>query len=492
MEISCDKCNFIFNDKQLYDIHINLSKCSSNNSINDKNNYKYYCPVCDRQFRLLTNLQRHQETIKHQELLESSIKECENMPVNMYDDNIKNIFIDLTPRRKELTIEEMNQMNFDKLNMNNEDNDDVNGFNLDQGHSSNLDELFGNTILSSSQDTQDAFLTNLDLMMNEKDKDTNKDKEIPLSNEINFICTDTKSNNIDYNDMNINNTSNNNGNNNGNNNDDDDIFLLNLKRQRGMCELPKIHSPVEEKKINKVDIIKRVDDLNLQVNNQLFNVILKEDEPLDLSLEIEKTKLELNTSYDEVVESKEDDDFLFALRKNRNELKDIENMFNPERDQKNKNIKLKPAERSREREKEKKKSETMSINQKYPSEFKNHPIWIKLVETITECDKNKVDGDILATRYVVLLFVNMALADYITICTFVYYSEDLDNKLPLRINMIKAMIEVYNNYIKMANNNQYYWNNKDIMLAVNIMSKWKLDLFLNKMIKESKLKEIPK
>ena len=101
-EIPCNNCNFIFSNQTLYDIH--LSKCQTNMNNDMKN--KYCCPVCDRQFRLLLNLERHQETIKHIELLESVKRE--NTPL-FNEDNSKNIYVNLTPRR-ELSIEDINNL----------------------------------------------------------------------------------------------------------------------------------------------------------------------------------------------------------------------------------------------------------------------------------------------------------------------------------------------------------------------------------------------
>jgi hypothetical protein len=112
-EILCQNCNFIFSDQTLYDIH--LSKCQTN--INNDIKNKYYCPLCDRKFRLLLNLQRHQETIKHIELLESNISQNQNQNQNLEPIlDSKNIYVNLTPRRKELSIEDINNLKQKKEN----------------------------------------------------------------------------------------------------------------------------------------------------------------------------------------------------------------------------------------------------------------------------------------------------------------------------------------------------------------------------------------
>ena len=111
---------------------------------------------------------------------------------------------------------------------------------------------------------------------------------------------------------------------------------------------------------------------------------------------------------------------------------------------------------------------------KYPIEFTKLPIWKKLCQIIFD--------KLNAPRNLVLLFVNCELKDYSPICAFVYYYENLDKSL--RINLIKGMIEVLNNYINLYNKKKLIWNNKNVSVAINLMKNWKLQLFLDSFIKE--------
>jgi hypothetical protein len=121
-------------------------------------------------------------------------------------------------------------------------------------------------------------------------------------------------------------------------------------------------------------------------------------------------------------------------------------------------------------------------NKLYPPEFKNTPVWEKLSGLIKNNLSNS-DINVIATRFILALLVNAPLKDYLIICTYVYYSEDLNKNKEIRISMIKGMIEVYNNYIKLAKNRQMLWNNKNVAMAINIMNNWKMDLFLSSLAK---------
>ena len=126
-EVLCNECNSLFSSNEFYNIHKKTNKCLKKNN---KNN-KYNCPVCDRDFRLLTNLQRHQETNTHIEVYKKIKEKCESenetYDIESYNqdnfgviEDVKNIFVDMTPR-KEISFEEMNEMNQKKINMEEDD-----------------------------------------------------------------------------------------------------------------------------------------------------------------------------------------------------------------------------------------------------------------------------------------------------------------------------------------------------------------------------------
>ncbi len=403
MEIQCDTCSYIFTDKISYDIHIKLLKCVEDN----KNNKNYYCSVCDRQFRLLSNLQRHQETITHQDALEQIIKQ-EN--ITKEDDDVKSIVVDLTPRRKELSLEDM-----DKLN----------------------------------QEKQKKY----------DDDDTNT---------INDTINDTNNNTTNTTNNTINDTTN-------NEKEDIDIFLIQLKKQRELDLLPLQHPTPKQKTITieqPILIQKNQTNTNTNINNS--NMYIAEDPGFNLALEIEKTKILLNdkNENDVFLNSNHEDDFLNIFKIKQKEL----------------------LQQSKERESEKEKeipliipkkhqqitkinNTTQQNNKLYPPEFKNTPVWEKL-STLIKNNISKSDINIIAARFILTLLVNSPLSDYLIICTYVYYSEDLDNNKDLRAHMIKGMLEVYNNYIKLSRNRQILWNNKNVAMAINMMNNWKIESVL--------------
>jgi hypothetical protein len=65
-EIHCQTCDYYFSGTTTF--HIHLKSCE--NSINTDPKNKYSCPVCNKQFRVLNNLERHEETSKHKKLIE--------------------------------------------------------------------------------------------------------------------------------------------------------------------------------------------------------------------------------------------------------------------------------------------------------------------------------------------------------------------------------------------------------------------------------------
>ncbi len=387
MEVHCDICSAIFTDNISYNIHLTLLKC------NKDGNKNYYCPVCDRQFRLLSNLQRHQETITHQELQDKIIK---NENIITEDNDIKNISVDLTPRRKELSLEEM-----DKLN---------------------------------------------------------QDKQLKFNN-------DEKINDEKINDEKINDT---------------DIFLIQLKKQRELDLLPYSQSQPKTILIEKPELNKKPQiDEKIQIHN-ISNIYTIEDPGFNLSLELQKTKNLLNEKTDNYSSQdyNSEDDFLNIFKMKQKELenqknKEVSVFINSDVKKQSQQItKTIP-----------KNNNTINIHNKlYPSEFKQTSVWNKLSDLIKK-NISKPDINIIATKFILSLLVNAPLSEYLIICTYVYYSEDLDKTKEIRISLIKGMLEVYNNYIKLAKHRQFFWNNKNVVMAINIMNNWKMETVLQNLIK---------
>ena len=90
-EFPCENCQYIFSDQISFNIH--LKNCETNKLKDHKQQYS--CPVCNRQFRVLANLLRHEETKKHQNLIEWHKKQDPSIDPELIsiDPNIKNIYV---------------------------------------------------------------------------------------------------------------------------------------------------------------------------------------------------------------------------------------------------------------------------------------------------------------------------------------------------------------------------------------------------------------
>jgi hypothetical protein len=69
--MNCDSCDYFFSDNDSFNIH--LKNCKNNINNDPKN--KYYCPSCDKKFRILPNLEKHNESRKHLNLFEWNKKQ---------------------------------------------------------------------------------------------------------------------------------------------------------------------------------------------------------------------------------------------------------------------------------------------------------------------------------------------------------------------------------------------------------------------------------
>lgn len=410
MEIKCDTCLSIFTDKISYDIHIKLLKCVSGNNDNNKNYYS--CPVCDRQFRLLSNLQRHQETVTHQEILEKIIAQ-ENI---ITEDDTKIISIDLTPRRKELSLEDMDKLNQEKQK---KYNDDVN-------------------------------------------ENVNVNEKVNENANVNEKVNENVNENVNVN-LNVN------ENGNANVNENIDMFLIQLKKQRELDLLPQ-SQPKPQPQTFAIE--KKTNNKSLVLNT---NVYIAEEPGFNLALELQKTKQILSEKPDDDTEINynNEDDFLNIFKVKQKELQE---------QKKEKDIPITMSKKQPQQITKINNPIEIQNNNLYPPAFKKTPVWEKLSGLIKNNLSNS-DINVIATRFILALLVNAPLKDYLIICTYVYYSEDLNKNKEVRISMIKGMIEVYNNYIKLAKNRQMLWNNKNVGMAINIMNNWKMDLFLSNLAK---------
>jgi hypothetical protein len=270
---------------------------------------------------------------------------------------------------------------------------------------------------------------------------------------------------------------------------DYDDFLMNLKKQREK-ELFNNNPPTAiSQHYNKpIDI----DD------NPNLKFTMREDFPLDLKVEIEKTKIELNQNYNNDDINQNDgygcDDILSSIIKNRtikyNSTIQPQSQPQPQPQQqqqsqpqtqpnnhKNKLNHIKKQEQQPPQQQPQQPPQQQPHNQ-----YKDSPLWKQLEELL----KNQNNDYI--TKNIVLSFVNLSLNYYPIICSFIFYSDDLNNKKQLKITLVKSMIDIMNNYIKLYNNKQMIWNNKNVYMAINLLQKCNLQKLFDKLSLEIKQK----
>jgi len=91
-EIHCQTCDYYFSGTTTF--HIHLKSCED--SINKDPKNKYSCPVCNKQFRVLNNLERHEETSKHKKLIEWHKQRDDTLNNNFESDpNIKSVYVEI-------------------------------------------------------------------------------------------------------------------------------------------------------------------------------------------------------------------------------------------------------------------------------------------------------------------------------------------------------------------------------------------------------------
>ena len=69
----------------------------------------------------------------------------------------------------------------------------------------------------------------------------------------------------------------------------------------------------------------------------------------------------------------------------------------------------------------------------------------------------------------------LPLSEYAKVCAFVYFSDELENKLNIRIELIMGLIHIYNNFRKLISMRQTVYNGINLIQLVNFMNTWKLN-----------------
>jgi hypothetical protein len=414
-EISCSSCNFIFNDNQLYNLH--LKTCASNKNNDPKN--KYYCPICNRQFRLLSNLLRHNETRKHQELLEWHVNKMSSGPNT---NNVKNISVNLTDEELESTSRKSQSKTFD----------------LDLDLDLFIDEKAN---ITTTLEPEDPFLANLQNTYSQQNIQQNPPFESHSQIQLNIEPQI----------------------------EEPDNFLQNLIKEREKAFASFTNTSTNTSHTSHTSRKDDKDSKEKPKNTKVVGFTIQEDDAVNLRSEIEKAKCQLggihfyteNTQKTEKTEKTEikdeaEDEYEDAL------LNNIQSL----RTSKMNNLSAKL-------DASKKINSESKTAEEYPSSYHNLPLWKNLQVIV----KNSQ-----APKLLVSILINTPLNDYPKICTFVYFSKELKENKSLKINMVRAMIEVKKHLNQLFNKRQTVWNSKHIPLTLALMNKWKLEDFLKTLL----------
>ena len=81
----------------------------------------------------------------------------------------------------------------------------------------------------------------------------------------------------------------------------------------------------------------------------------------------------------------------------------------------------------------------------------------------------------LLTYNVVLILSSYDISYFPIVCVFVLFSEDLDNKKEMRLELINSLLEIEKHLIKLIQNRKFVWNNnKNTLECYNFINKLKL------------------
>jgi len=491
MELPCPNCHYVFSGQEMFDFH--KTSCPDLQQ-KDPEKKKYLCPICDRQFRLLKNLNTHAQTIKHLDLLEWHHKQQQESLATT-NSNIKEIVVTNSSLVQKRPKGNSNLTELEAaLNFQNSSDD------LSQEVNPNyISDLIGNT------DSQDDFLsqlmTNHENEMNsqqnpQQNSDQNPeppndflaqlmtsrdDLEIKLNQpEPSFqepffqnqetIQTKTIQTNLvpQLNDVNNTNVSDNFLDQLMNSREQE---LNNIQHELSNFQQPKIRNPEpQQQQPSFLDQLmqSRNEELNSYSNqnsNQSFHLQVdyhENEEGVDLSAELRQTKMELDADLNQhqaeldARGSQSDNPILNALNNIRerdilesSRQKDEPGIIfgQPDRPQK---------------------------APEYPLQFHQHPVWSQLSKIIKEKD---------APRRLVAVMLGSPLSYYPIIYTFVRFSDRLKGKKEkeLRLKLISSILEIQKHLIKILQAGQSSWGQKPVKQVLLVMSQWKVADYYRKL-----------
>lgn len=421
-EINCKSCNFIFGNEQLFNIH--LKKCRKGFKNSDPKN-SYACPVCDggRYFRLFSNLLRHQETKKHSDLLNWYLKQFKTTEEEEMEDT--------QTGEGEQQIESSSLLE-DELNIN---------MNMNM-ISNEINELknFENDLESNLNSLEKELNINNDDFFNKLDKEI--ERETAVKDHVNVKeeaveepVQEPVQEPVE---------------------EEEDDFIKNLIKEREK-DLKKLQKPVEkvvEKPVEKENI-----DNKKQVQFNLNDDIKNAKEM------IEENKMSLSFENSDDIEI--NDNILDIIQTKRTEEATKQEAKKPE--VKKPEVR-KPEARKPDPPKSILKNNTTISEQnnvsKYPPQMRENQIWKLLFKIISE--PKPIDNFMIA-------MTKIPVNQYSIVCTFIYFVEELENNLELKVQLIMALMNIYNNFVRLINIRQFMYNGINLVQLVSTMNTWKLN-----------------
>ncbi len=416
--MNCDSCNYFFSDNDSFNIH--LKNCKNNINTDPKN--KYYCPSCDKKFRILPNLEKHNESKKHINLFEWNKKQL-NINNNNPTTKSINLISDIVEKEPE-------HSSLEQLIRNREL--ELQSYKIPTKPTQPYDTPIQsqNTPIQTTQPIQKT--QHIQPIQSIQPIQPKQSHDTPIQSQNTPIQTTQP-----------------------------------IQKTQHIQPIQSIQ-PIQPKQSHNTRI---------QSYNPIQNKIEEDDD--DLSEEIKQTKLSLNLSIDlhqkeiEKVENQfNDDNFLDNIQEQRTiiqkqikELQELPKIVQPPLKTVQK-VQFQPQTSQQQLPPQPQQSKL-----KYPIEFKNTTIWKNMVSLINSAkkeDMNKLVNTIITS------LTKSPLTAYPYICAFIMCSEDLDNKPELRSKLINGLIEVKKAFAKLISVKQLYWNGVNTLAGYALMNKLNL------------------
>ena len=547
MEFLCQNCQYTFCDKEMFDFHKDdCDNLKNQEHEPDHDKKKFFCPLCNKHFRLFKNLKTHSETIKHLDLLEWRYKQSLDT-LSTTNSNIKEVIVtnsSLIEKKQKYNSNHNNSeeeesefsisMEIDKMIAEQPDeffsqitsinNNTSNSINVHENSSENpLEELFkgsftnntfnntsDNTFNNTSDNTSDnTFDGTFDNIIKDIPDNTNTFKEDTddllsqlIASRDRDLYQDFKETpkSINNNISNVNNVS-------------EPIFnnfhtefqTENISSQNNLSNLSN-HS------INNVAGNDFLDQLMKSREKELDNIrntprtpqtqtfnTLRTPQTFNTPRTPQTHQNSLNLNIEIQLPEEDDSDILEELKNTKKELADnfnkhqntlthtLENKLEyPE----NNLLNALTTQRDKDYIKEKEmNSKDHGIVYGQPTEqlkTLKYPIQYHqhpLWQQLTKIIKEKD-----APRRLVAILLGSPITDYPIIYAFIRLSDKLDGKKQkdLRMTLVQSILEVQKHLVSMLHAGQLIWGQKEVKVILLVMTQWKISDYYNELKNELK------